>query len=95
MAITAGVPNEAVEAIRVGCEPGLTDPADAASYQVARELLTTHRLSAATYTEAAERFGESGLVELVSIIGYYCLICLTLNAFEVPLTAQMTDPFPD
>ena len=40
------------------------------------------------------RFGEAPLIELVTIIGYYCLISLTLNAFDVALTSRMTDPFP-
>jgi 4-carboxymuconolactone decarboxylase len=39
-------------------------------------------------------FGEQGAVELVTTIGYYCLISLTLNAFEVPLSADMADPWP-
>ncbi len=35
------------------------------------------------------------LIELVTIIGYYCLVSLTLNAFEISLPNTMTDPFPD
>jgi hypothetical protein len=42
-----------------------------------------------------ECFSESGAVELVTTIGYYCLICLTLNAFEVPLSKEMEDPWPE
>jgi len=95
MAIHAGVPAEAIEAIRVGDDPGLTDAADVASYRVARALLTQHRLDESTYVDAVQRFGESGLVELVTVIGYYCLVCLTLNAFEVEVTPRMTDPFPN
>ena len=94
MAITAGVPAAAVDAIRLGTDPHLTDPADQASYRVARELLGEHRLSDATFEGAKARFGEAALVELVTIIGYYCLISLTLNAFDVGLTSRMTDPFP-
>ena len=44
---------------------------------------------------AFAEFGEQGLIELVGIVGYYCLVSLTLNAFEVPLTGSMQDPFPD
>jgi len=93
MAIAAGVPAEAVEAIRLGRDPTLTD-ADAVSYRVALELLHEHRLSNATFADAKARFGEAALVELVTIIGYYCLISLTLNAFDVELTSRMTNPFP-
>jgi len=94
MAIAAGVPATAVDAIRLGKDPILTEPADRASYRVARELMLERRVSDATFADAKARFGETALVELVTIIGYYCMISLTLNAFEVPLTARMTDPFP-
>jgi len=94
MAIAAGVSPDAVEALRIGRDPAFSDAADAASHRVARELLAEHRISAATYADARRHFGESGLVELVTIVGYYCLVSLTLNAFDVPLTGRMTDPFP-
>jgi 4-carboxymuconolactone decarboxylase len=51
-------------------------------------------IRAGVSADAVERFGESGLVELVTVIGYYCLICLTLNAFDIQVTERMTDPFP-
>jgi len=95
MAIAAGVPVATVEAIRLGTDPKLTDPADLASYRVACELLREHQLSDATFADAKARFGEPALIELVTIIGYYCLISLTLNAFDVELTSRMTDPFPE
>jgi 4-carboxymuconolactone decarboxylase len=94
MAIAAGVSASAVDAIRRGVDPDLADAADRASYRVARELLLEHRLSDATFADAKARFGEAALIELVTIIGYYCLISLTLNAFDVELTSRMTDPFP-
>ncbi len=28
--------------------------------------------------------GRQGLVELVGLVGYYTLVAMTLNAFEVP-----------
>ena len=94
MAITAGVPAASVEAIRLGTDPNFADAADRASYRVARELLLEHRLGDATFADAKSHFGEAGVVELTATIGYYCMISLTLNAFDVALTSRMTDPFP-
>ncbi|MGA0841129.1 MAG: hypothetical protein ACO3P1_14675 [Pseudomonadales bacterium] len=39
--------------------------------------------------------GEQERVELVTVIGYYCQISLTLNAFCVPLPEGADDPFPE
>jgi len=57
-------------------------------------LLEHHRLDDDLYARARERLGQTELIELVTIVGYYCLVSLTLNAFEVPLADGMTDPFP-
>jgi 4-carboxymuconolactone decarboxylase len=62
---------------------------------VATSLLNQHGIDSDTYAAAQAQFGEQGLIELVSIVGYYGMVSLTLNAFEVPLSADMEDPFPD
>ncbi len=94
LAISAGVDAGEIEKLRVGELPTFTGAEDLA-YRVATSLVNLHRLDANTYAGALGQFGEEGLIELVTIIGYYCMIALTLNAFEVPLTSGMEDPFPD
>jgi hypothetical protein len=44
---------------------------------------------------ATAAFGERGLVEIISIIGYYTLIGNTLNVFQVPLPEGEKPPFPE
>ena len=99
LATNAGVSETIVEAIRRGNEPTFDDSDRAAkldvSYAVAQALLNDHRLADDLFTRARDAFGESGLVELISVIGYYVLVSYTLNTFEVPLSAGMTDPFPE
>ena len=61
------------------------------------ELVRDHGISDTTYARARAAFGEPGVIELVSVVGYYCLVCLValvLNAFEVPVEAGVPDPFP-
>lgn len=94
LAAQAGVPDEAIESMRVGSKPELTG-ALAIAYAVADDLMARHRMTEQTYAAAIEAFGEKGTIELVSIIGYYVLVSLTLNAFQVPLAGAMTDPFPE
>jgi 4-carboxymuconolactone decarboxylase len=83
-----------IEAIRTGAEPELTDPKARAVYAVARELHATRALSDATYAKAAAALGREGLVDLVGILGYYTLVSMTLNAFDVP-TPDGTRSFAD
>ncbi|MCZ6656014.1 MAG: carboxymuconolactone decarboxylase family protein [Gammaproteobacteria bacterium] len=95
MAIAAGVSETAVEAIRRGEPPTLEDDGENLAYEIATALLTDHRMSDSLYSRARETFSENELIELVTIIGYYCLVSLTLNAFEIALPDTMKDPFPD
>jgi 4-carboxymuconolactone decarboxylase len=88
----AGLPEPVIEAIRTGAEPPLEDDDSKAVYAVACELQQTRRLSDETYAEAAAALGQRGLVDLIGILGYYTLISMTLNAFEVE-TPDGSKPF--
>ena len=50
-------------------------------------------MSGHLYNEAVELLGEAGVVELVILLGYYTLVSMTLNVFEVPLPAGEQMPF--
>ena len=64
-------------------------------YNFARELVDEHRVSDPLYNEAVELLGEAGVVELVILLGYYTLVSMTLNVFEVPVPAGESAPFVD
>jgi 4-carboxymuconolactone decarboxylase len=87
LAVAAGVPASAMEAIRSGATPRFEATDQALVYRLVTELIDTKRLSEASFAEAINAFGEQGIVELGTIIGYYTAIGNTLNVFEVPLPA--------
>ena len=89
----AGIPATAIEAIRTGGEPVFTQEDERAVHAFTKELLTTRRVSDPTYAQAKDVLGERGVVDLVGIVGYYGLISLTINAFEVEVPAPAVDPF--
>jgi 4-carboxymuconolactone decarboxylase len=95
LAEKAGVPAAAVEALRTGGTPAFAAPDEALVHRVCTEIFRTQRLSDATFDAAVAAFGEQGVVELISIIGYYTLIGTTLNVFQVPLPPGQTPPFPE
>lgn len=84
IALAAGVPPDAVEAIRTGRAPLLEDPAQSAVYGFCAALLREHRVDGGLYAGAVGALGEEGVVDLVGILGYYSLISMTINAFNVP-----------
>jgi 4-carboxymuconolactone decarboxylase len=93
LAVKAGIDAAAVEAIRTGGTPKFTKADEQAIYDFTRELLTTRRVSAATFARASKELGETGVIDLVGIVGYYGLVSLTLNAFELPLPEGERPPF--
>lgn len=94
LAVEAGVPAAAMDAIRTGATPSFTAKDQALVYRLVTELIDTKRLSDASFAEAKAAFGEAGVVELGTIIGYYTAIGNALNVFEVALPAGQAPYFP-
>ena len=89
------MPAAAIEAIRTGGTPVFEAADEQLVHRVCQEILRTQRLSDRSFGEAIAAFGERGVVELVSIIGYYTLIGNTLNVFQVALPDGEPLPFPE
>jgi 4-carboxymuconolactone decarboxylase len=85
MAREHGVSDAVVEAIGIGDDPPFTADDERVIYTVARQLTGTGRLGQDDYDAAQGLLGDAGMVELVSVCGYYTLISYLLNAFDVPL----------
>jgi 4-carboxymuconolactone decarboxylase len=95
MAIDHGVSADAIAALRASEVPDFGRDDERQVHAIASQLLTTNRVDDAAYAAAAELLGEAGMVELVSIIGYYCLVSLMLNLFEVALPPGESPIWPD
>ncbi len=93
LAKAGGIADAAIEAIRVGKPASFTRADERAVYTFAHELTHNRRVSQPTYDAAIEALGQKSVVELVGILGYYSLISMTINAFEVPMPAGEKDPF--
>ena len=94
MAREHGVPAEVVDAIGRGEDPPFSAADERTVYGVARELTRDGQVSDETYAAAEQLLGDAGLVELVSLCGYYTLISYLLNAFAVPLPPGAEPAWP-
>ena len=50
---------------------------------VAADLLAHKRVASGNYAAGVAALGEKGMVELVSVVGYYVYRALTVNTFEI------------
>ncbi|MEM9401270.1 MAG: carboxymuconolactone decarboxylase family protein [Pseudomonadota bacterium] len=83
IAIKAGLSSEAVEALKMGQKPLLENDDEVLVYEITRDVLLNKHLSDALYARGMDLLGQDAMVDLVGIIGYYTLIALTLNTFDV------------
>lgn len=92
LAREAGLAADIVEAIRVRATPPFRRDVEKTVYDFVTEYLETNRVAASNYKRAVEALGEQGVVDLVGVCGYYMLVSMTLNVFEVPLPPGEPEP---
>lgn len=83
-----GIADRVIEAIADRREPEFADDAERTVHRFCTEALQHREVGDETYAAAMTLLGEAGVVELVGLMGYYCLVALTLNTFRVPLPAD-------
>lgn len=82
-ALNAGVKPEIVEAIRIGREPSFDNDEERVVHRFAVTLHREHRVPDPVYNEAIAVLGQDRTLDLVGVLGYYTLISMTINAFEI------------
>ena len=95
LAKNAGVSEGAIDAIRDGETPFFGDDRQQTVYRFGRELIENQRVSDETYEALTGMIGESGVFEVASVMGYYALVSIGLNTFNVATPPGVDAPFPD
>jgi 4-carboxymuconolactone decarboxylase len=93
--LKAGMDPEVIAAIAARRTPSLRDAREQAVYDVSTTLLATGRVPKPLYDAGVAALGERGMVELVGILGYYCLVALTLNTFELGIPGSVAPELND
>lgn len=84
LALKAGTSQETIDALREGRRPAAMSGDESAVYDFSTELLSNRGVSDTTYREAVDRFGEQGVIDLISTLGYFTLIAMVLNVAHTP-----------
>jgi 4-carboxymuconolactone decarboxylase len=94
MALDAGLAPEVVAAILAGETPALP-PEAVVIFDYATSLLGKRNVTAALHDAMVAHWGATGVVDLVALLGYYTLVSMTLNAFDVELPpGEVTEVTP-
>jgi 4-carboxymuconolactone decarboxylase len=83
LALQAGLPVESIQAIMENRPPAFADESEKAVYEVSEQLLAQKTLDEALYRRASRQLGSELLIETVAAVGFYSMVCLLLNSFDV------------
>lgn len=85
LAEAAGVPDAALRALEAGEASPSGLAADlVVARSVVQELLSRHRVSEQTYSNALARWGEPTMVELLTLVGYFSMVSWLMNVARTP-----------
>jgi 4-carboxymuconolactone decarboxylase len=84
-ALQAGVSPAVCDAIAAGKRPSAMPPDEEVVYNFATELLEKKQVSDATFDAAKKLLGERGVVDLISVMGWYGTVSMYLNVDRYPL----------
>jgi 4-carboxymuconolactone decarboxylase len=82
-ALKAGLAPEIIDDIANRRPPCFKNPDEPVVYDFSATLNQNHTVPDELYRKAVATVGLRGVVELVGILGYYTLISMTLNTFEI------------
>lgn len=85
VAVEAGLTPELIEAVRLSQYPEFERDDEQVIYDFAAELVYNRFIQERTYAGAFDLLGDGGVVELAGLVGYYSMVAMSLNAFQVPL----------
>ena len=84
LALAAGVAASAIEALHAGARPKELRADEDIALDFAQEMLRTHGVSDPTYRAAVTQFGEQGVVELATLVGYFVMVSWLMNVARTP-----------
>lgn len=91
-ALKAGVQPQIIRAITEGRRPAVMNDREQVAYDFFTELRQNQSVSDTTYERALREFGEQGIVDMTTLIGYYTTLAMIMNVTEVPLPEGTKPP---
>lgn len=84
-ALEAGLSIDVINAIRDRQPPPFENEDEKVVYDFCMSVHRDHVAPEPIYKAAVDAIGERGVVDLIGLLGYYTLVSMTLNVFELPV----------
>ena len=93
-ALKAGLSAATIAAVSDGRRPERMTEDEEVLYDFCIELLHNQTVSDRTYGRVSAKFGEPGVIEAASLVGYYTYLAIIMNAAHTP-TPFVEKPAPE
>ena len=80
----AGLPTEKVEALLSGLPTSFDDNREQIVYEMATCLANARWVSRGLYDRAVEVLGHEGITDVITLMGFYSSVAMTLAFYDVP-----------
>jgi len=80
-----GLHDNKISTIVSGQRPGDLTRQEAIAYDLAAALVSGGVLPELAWEQGVVEFGLDGMAEFINLVGLYCMVSVTLNAFDVPV----------
>ena len=85
------IPAETTERLIAGLPAQFSDPREQVVYELACALLQPRIVPVGLYKRAKDALGDAGVVDVAVLIGWFTMVSMTLNAYDVPANATGRD----
>jgi len=85
------IPAETIQRLIAGLPAEFSDARQQVVYELASTLVQPRIVPVGLYKRAREALGDAGLVDVAVLIGWFTMVSMTLNAYEVPANATGLD----
>lgn len=93
-ALQAGLRQDIIDAVAERRRPAGMAADEEIVHDFVAELLVNRGVSDSTYARALKQFGEAGVVELTSVVGYYALLAMVMNVARTSVPDGKALPLP-
>jgi 4-carboxymuconolactone decarboxylase len=92
LALKAGIAAETALALEEGRRPAAMAEDEAIAWDFCGELLRLRGVSETTYRRAVARFGESGVIDMLGVLGYFTTVSMVMNVAHSPAQRDPANP---
>ena len=85
------IPAETTGRLIAGLPAQFSDPREQVVYELACALLQPRIVPVGLYKRAKDALGDAGVVDVAVLIGWFTMVSMTLNAYDVPANATGRD----